>query len=106
MLNIPLLISRPNIRITVANKVTSLIDLNAENIILETIKKAEDVNGTIIRIYEFENKLTEVKARLSIDFTKVIECNLLEEDISCIAEKTNEFSFTIKPYEIKTFRIV
>lgn len=106
MLNLPLLISRPNRRITVANKVTSLIDLNAENIILETIKKAEDGNGTIIRIYEFENKLTEVKAHLSMDSTKVIECNLLEEDISCIAEKTNEFSFTIKPYEIKTFRIV
>ncbi|WP_274596947.1 glycosyl hydrolase-related protein [Clostridium beijerinckii] len=68
MLNIPLLISRPNRRITVANKVTILIDLNAENIILETIKKAEDGNGTIIRIYEFENKTTEVKVCLSMDF--------------------------------------
>ncbi|WP_274596948.1 hypothetical protein [Clostridium beijerinckii] len=31
---------------------------------------------------------------------------MLEGNISCVAKKANEISFTIKPYEIKTFRII
>lgn len=106
MLNLPLLISCPDIKNEVESKITSLIDLDVENIILETIKKAEDGNGTIIRIYEFENKRVEVKAGLSRNCSKVIECNMLEQEILCVAENTNEFTFDIKPYEIKTFRII
>lgn len=106
MLNLPLLISCPESKNEVESKITSLIDLDAENIILETIKKAEDGNGTIIRIYEFENKRVEVKAILSTNCSKVIECNMLEQEILCVAENTNEFTFDIKPYEIKTFRII
>lgn len=106
MLNVPVLSSCPAGKADVVNNTSSFIDVNAENIIIESIKKAEDELGTIIRMYEFENKLTTAKISLGRKYSKVIECDLLERDILCAAEDTKEVSFTIKPYEIKTFRIV
>lgn len=106
MLNVPVLSSCPTSKAAVVSKPSSLIDVNAKNIIIESIKKAEDGIGTIIRMYEFENKLTAAKMDLGRKCSKVIECDLLERDILCAAEDTKEVSFTIKPYEIKTFRIV
>src|SRR5690606_31777996 len=52
MLNVPLYsIAGGN----VGDRKQSLIDVSADNVILETVKKAEDGQGIIIRMYEYEN---------------------------------------------------
>lgn len=38
----------------------SLAGLDAPNVVLETIKRAEDGDGAIVRMYECENSLTNV----------------------------------------------
>lgn len=107
MLNLPLLVSHPEGEAKAKGEAAaSMVNVDAKNVILETIKKAEDGNGTILRIYEYENKLTEVKISLSRKFSKVTECDMLENDIQKISSEAQEFSFKIKPFEIKTFRII
>jgi alpha-mannosidase len=83
-----------------------LAKVNKENVIIEVIKKAEDSSDLIIRMYEFHNKRTEVELSLCRDIEKVVECNLLENDINelDIIDNSN-VKFTIKPYEIKTFKV-
>ena len=44
--------------------------------------------------------------RCSDPLKSVTECNLVEEDERKVRTKRNGFTFTIKPYEIKTFRIL
>ena len=39
----------------------SFASVNAGNVILETVKKAEDGNGTVLRMYESENSYTRAK---------------------------------------------
>ncbi|EIA27298.1 Putative alpha-mannosidase, partial [Candidatus Arthromitus sp. SFB-4] len=71
----------------------------------EVIKKAEDSDYLIVRLYEFHNKRTSV----SIEFIKNIqlayECDLLENNLEIITPNANKFDFEIKPFEIKTFKI-
>ena len=91
---------------TEKTKEKSFIQVDNKNVIIETIKKAENNDGIIIRLYECENSLTKAKITLE-DLKNIIveECNLIEEFEKNIKSDNNSFEFTIKPYEIKTFRI-
>lgn len=84
---------------------TSFASVNQSNVMLETIKEAEDGSGVILRLYEYENALTNAHVALGIDsIIAVEECNLLEETIQNIPLTENGFDIIIKPYEIKTYK--
>ncbi|MBE5966631.1 MAG: alpha-mannosidase [Lachnospiraceae bacterium] len=81
----------------------SLVELDCDNVILETVKKAEDSDDIIIRMYECYNQRSKVTCTFFRDIQKVVECNLMEKPLSQYPSHHNQFSFEIKPYEIKTF---
>lgn len=83
----------------------SLVKLEAKSTILETLKKAEDDDGLILRFYEYGNQRDKVMVDLPFLIKEVVECNLMEEEIDKIDQSDNKFSFEIKPYEIKTFKL-
>jgi len=90
-------------------KENSLLQTDQKNVIIETVKAAEDGKGIVIRMYECENARTN--ARLSFGMGKRIEsvqeCNLLEEPEEIRVDFSDEhFDMTIMPYEIKTYRVV
>ncbi len=84
----------------------SLISCNRENCFVEVVKRAEDGNGLIVRMYE--NKNSQVKARITFGrpFKEAYECNLLEKNEIILKSNEYEFECIFKPYEIKTFRLV
>jgi alpha-mannosidase len=81
----------------------SFVKVNRENVIIETVKKAEDNNGIVVRIYEAFNQRGEVELEFGYQLKNVIECNLLEEPEASVDFVANKFRSKIKPYEIKTF---
>ncbi len=85
----------------------SFMSQDNKNVILETIKRAEDGDGIIVRLYEVENKTTDVTVKTALDIAEVVETNLMEEIVEdgVVSVSGNDFSFRIKPFEIKTFRI-
>lgn len=105
MLNVPLLWSHPKQESAQNSSEAGMFRISAENVILETVKKAEDGNGVILRVYEFENKRTTTKIAADCSYAKISECDLLENTVQMVAENAKEFTFTMNPYEIKTFRM-
>ena len=88
------------------NKEKSFINIDKKNVIIETIKYAEDKDGIIIRVFECENSLTKAKITINdLDIKDIEECNLIEQFEQNIPVNNNSFEFTIKPYEVKTFRL-
>lgn len=83
----------------------SLVTVSPENCFFEMMKRAEDGNGYILRIYENKNRRTQMKVTLGFTAARIEECNLLEEYIGLKAQNTDTFTDFIKPYEIKTYRI-
>lgn len=87
-----------------ANNFTFASIANA-NVILEALKGAEDGDGLIVRVYESQG----VRGKAAIDFgialKDAVECNLMEVNETPAAVEGSRLCFTIKPYEIKTFRI-
>ena len=63
------------------------------------------IKKTIIRLYEFENKRTNCKLEFMRELEQVYECDMLENNEKKLVSNNKEFSFIIKPYEIKTFKV-
>lgn len=82
----------------------SAFGVNKSNIILDTVKKAEDSNDLVLRLYENSGK--HVQGQLSIhpvmNVKAVVEANLMEQDIAPIKIDDNTVSLDLKPFEIKT----
>lgn len=83
----------------------SLVGTDAVNVFIEVVKKAEDTDDVIIRLYECHNRRTPVRLTFFKKLANVWECDLMEKDLSGLAHEENHFDFEIKPYEIKTFKL-
>ena len=83
----------------------SFVSVDADNVIVEVAKKAEDSNDIILRLYEYKNKRSDVNIEFFKDIMSAHECSLLEENEVEIFNDKNIISFSINPYEIKTFRL-
>lgn len=88
-----------------SENIGNILEVDKENVIIETVKKAEDNSGIIIRMYESQNKREVVGITFKDGFKKVKEYDLMENEIGEVKISENKFTFDIKPYEIKTFKI-
>lgn len=83
----------------------SLVRIDSDNVIMEVVKKAEDGEDIVIRLYECYNRRNMVNLTFFKELTSVWECDLLENNIKTVCIEGNKFMFQINPYEIKTFKI-
>ncbi|ERI94455.1 glycosyl hydrolase family 38 protein [Clostridiales bacterium oral taxon 876 str. F0540] len=86
-------------------RILSLAKTDRDNVMIEVVKKAEDSDDLIIRLYECHNKRSKVNVTIFKDILSVIECNLMERELQNIDFQGKNFSFEIKPFEIKTFKL-
>lgn len=87
-------------------KTNSLIEIDGDNVILETVKKSEDLKGVIIRLYEYKNSRGKVTVKWFAGCCEVYECDLMENVVNGLPSTGGEFTFNIMPFEIKTFKII
>lgn len=88
------------------NSGKSFISTDKDNIIIETVKPAENGDGMIVRLYDCENSLTKATLTFAEGMLESVEeCNLMEEKEVDIEACGNSFTVSVKPYEIKTYRV-
>jgi alpha-mannosidase len=81
-------------------------ELDTDHVILETVKKAEDEQAWIVRVYECKQyRNNAVHLAFGQPIRKAVECNLLEEDEKPVSYQGNRLMFGIAPFEIKTFKV-
>jgi alpha-mannosidase len=87
----------------------ALAGLRGANVILTVVKKAEDDNALIFRLYEFEGKQSQAVLRLPVEAAKAMETDLLEKNGHSIplggSGNDRELSVSMAPYEIKTVEV-
>ena len=85
-----------------AGKAMSFASVDKSNVVLETVKAADDGNGTVLRLYECENGRTRTTLTVPAGVTKAYVTNLLEEIEEELPVVDGKVNFTIKPFEIMT----
>lgn len=83
----------------------SLLSCNQENVIVEAVKRAEDEEAVIVRLYECYNRRTDAVLTFAEPPISVVECNMMEEGGEDVKLSDGAAHFTIKPYEIKTLKV-
>ena len=84
----------------------SYVSVDAPNVVIETVKKAEDGKGIVVRMYESENSYTKAKVKVAGEYGKAFVCNLLEEEEQEAPVQAGEIAVTLKPYEVVTLKLV
>ena len=76
-----------------------------ENIIIETIKKAEASEATIIRAYDSCNRRCRATFSFGYNIEKAYLCDMLENEIKELAVSGNTVSVDISTFEIVTLKV-
>jgi alpha-mannosidase len=84
----------------------SFVTVDGRGVVFESLKRAEDGRGWILRLYESNGGRGPTTVKVNMPVKSVTECNLVEEDERRIRAKAGQFAFDIKPYEIKSFRLM
>ena len=82
----------------------SLVQCSEENVIVDTVKQAEDGRGVIVRLFENQNKTTRIKLTFAQPVKSASLCDLMEKSGAELAVSENVASLELKPFEIVTLR--
>jgi hypothetical protein len=96
---------------TLPSAAQSFLSVDKDNIVCSTFKPAEaNGKGFILRLFELAGAPTQVRLRLPIFNTieHAVETNLLEvdKDVSIPVERGNELTVSMRPFGIKTIRVI
>ncbi|GLV53807.1 alpha-mannosidase [Dictyobacter sp. S3.2.2.5] len=108
-LNDPLIVYTPDRAASSSadrQQLPSLFSVDKPNVIIETVKRAEDGNGIIVRLYESQRRRGRVTLTTGFELANVWHTNLLEENGEQLQSQGKQVTFLIKPYEIVTLRLV
>ncbi|MCP4543742.1 MAG: alpha-mannosidase [Chloroflexi bacterium] len=104
-MNNPLIVSRGSKHPSVSAP-QSLIHVDRPNVVIETVKQAEDGDGIVVRMYESQRQREPVTLSVGFDLAKAWRTNLLEENQIPLEPNGNSVTLFLKPYEIITLRLV
>lgn len=84
---------------------SSLILCDAPNIVIETIKQAEDGHGLVVRFYESQRRRGQVTLKTGFAMGSAWRANVLEENQAALTPNGNSVSLFVRPFEIVTLRL-
>lgn len=83
----------------------SFATVDAPNVVIDTVKKAEDTDDVIVRLYESHGARGPVRLEFEHPPKSAVECDLMEENDEPVAIEGAGTAFEIKPWEIRTFKV-
>ncbi|MBT3501933.1 MAG: alpha-mannosidase [Candidatus Marinimicrobia bacterium] len=84
----------------------SFLSVDCNNVVVSSVKKSEDGNGIIVRLYEAFGYKKQATLSFGIDIKHVALTNLIEEEIEDLAVESNMVTVPFKPFEIQTIRLI
>ncbi len=86
-----------------------LVTVDAANVIIETVKNAEDGDGVIVRLYEAEGSHACTQLATRLPLAGAWETDMLERPTRPLplsaAEATTTLPLSLRPFEIKTLKL-
>jgi alpha-mannosidase len=94
--NAPLLLGEPT------GETRSWFSTDTRGLLIDTVKRAEDGDGLIVRLYEAHGGRGTGRVRVGVPFTEAWFANLLEDRLSAAEVDGDEVVIPFRPFEIIT----
>jgi alpha-mannosidase len=104
-LNYPLIPLFESAHRGVLPKLHSFISVEPDNIVLTTVKKAEDSDDIMLRFYETSAEDTKAAIRVDNDLAEVTETDLLENELSSTSFQEHAIELPVSKNSIKTLKL-
>jgi alpha-mannosidase len=85
--------------------VESFASVDDPNLVLDTIKRAEDSDALVLRLYEAHGARGTARVRLSHPFESAVATNLLEDDGEAMMIEGTEIVVPYRPHQILTLKV-
>lgn len=83
----------------------SYVTSTKDNVMIEVVKKEEEGDALIVRVYECFNRRTDAELIFAGNIKSVCECSMMETNEKDVEFSGKKVSISVKPYEIKTLKI-
>lgn len=86
---------------------TSMLSVDAENVVVEAVKPAEDRSGdVIVRLYEAKRSSTSCTLTTALPVSAAQEIDMVEETVRAeLSVRDGTVALTFRPFEVKTVRL-
>lgn len=83
----------------------SFAGVDQPGVVIEAVKRAEDSDDTILRVYEAHGRRRRATLTTALPILSASLCNLMEEQDEPVSHGGRELTFELRPFEIKTFKL-
>ncbi len=101
-LNCPLLPAHGNL---LPASTRSLIELDTRQVMVEAIKRAEDSDSTIVRLYEAWGRPCQTQVRTTLPASRAFLCDLLERNREELSVNDGMLDLELEPFKILTLKL-
>ena len=88
-----------------ARRRRSLVEIDTPQVVVEAIKRAEDSDAVIVRLYEAWGGRCTARVQTTFGATRAYLCDLLERDIEQVAIDDGLVELTLTPFKILSLRL-
>ena len=101
-LNWPLLPAHGNLA---ARTSRSLIEIDTRQVKVEAIKRAEDSDAAIVRLYEAWGRSCTARVQTTLPAARAHLCDLLERNVEEVAVRDGQIDLELAPFKILTLKL-
>ncbi|HTY36961.1 MAG TPA: glycoside hydrolase family 38 C-terminal domain-containing protein [Bacteroidota bacterium] len=88
-----------------ASSIPPLFTVSGNNILIDSIKKAEDSDDVIIRLHEAFGQSVKTTMSFGVRAEAISECDLMEQEIAPLKLAKMKLALKFSPFEIKTLKV-
>jgi alpha-mannosidase len=83
----------------------SLIELDTRQVVVDAIKRAEDSEAVVVRLYEAWGRSCRARVRTTLPVSRAYLCDLLERNRIEVAVRDGELELEVSPFKILTLKL-
>ena len=84
----------------------SQMSISGDNVVIDTVKKAEDDDGIIVRMYEAHGCRGRRTFRTGLPVRRVVETNLMEREERRLPFRDGKVAVDFEPFQIRTLKLI
>lgn len=105
-LNMPLRASEVSANNGIICDNMTLLECENENVVIETIKKAEDDNSVVARMYDAYNQKSKATIKVNFPYKEVWVCDMLENNLEKVESDGKQIKIPVNNFEIITLKFI
>jgi alpha-mannosidase len=92
-------------KLTDGSRSRTLIEIDTPQVVVEAVKRAEDSDAAIVRLYEAWGRSCHAQVRTTLEATRAYLCDLLERNVEELPVRDGVVELNLAPFKVLTLKL-